>query len=142
MNKIMLIEDDCGVRMLYEEELTDEGYSVISSVGGEGSVEMLETQKPDLILLDVGLRGTDGLELLQRLKRSRPWIPVILCTAYEGFFRDRRSAAADGYVVKSSDLGPLKKEIGEVIRLQRLNREIVLLPNAEPGQGVQVPAQL
>lgn len=137
MKTIMIIEDDYAVRLLFEEELSNEGYSIISSANGEEIMEIIGIREPDLILLDIKFRGAEGFDLLHKIKSRHPLIPVVLCTAYEGLFQDMRSLAADGYVVKSSNLDPLKQEIDKVMRLNRRNaeRDATLFPNAETGLG-------
>ncbi len=138
MEKVMIIEDDYMVRLLYEEELTDDGYEVISSEEGDGVLEMIASRRPDLILLNIKPHGRDGLSLLQKIKTNYSAMPVILCAAYEKSFRDSRSGAADGFVVKSSDLDILKKEISKAIRLRGRHTEKsgTLLSSAETETGL------
>lgn len=111
MPKILVVDDEEPIRFLYEEELTDEGYEVVSVASGRGLVERIEQEKPDLIVLDIKLADADGLALLQEIRNRFYDLPVILCSAYEVFKRDVKVIAADAYVVKSSDLTPLKKAI-------------------------------
>lgn len=70
MNKVMIIEDDQGARVLCEKEIPDGGCSFISSDNGKGIFEILEAQHPDLILFHVKLRGTDGLGLLHKISKT------------------------------------------------------------------------
>jgi DNA-binding NtrC family response regulator len=111
MPKILVVDDEEPIRLLYEEELTDEGYAVVSIASGQGLVERIEQEKPDLVILDIKLADADGLALLQEIRNRYYDLPVILCSAYEVFKRDVKAIAADAYVVKSSDLTPLKKAI-------------------------------
>ena len=111
MPKILVVDDEEPIRFLYEEELTDEGYEVVSVASGRGLVERIEQEKPDLVVLDIKLADADGLALLQEIRNRFYDLPVILCSAYEVFKRDIKTIAADAYVVKSSDLTPLKKAI-------------------------------
>jgi DNA-binding NtrC family response regulator len=111
MPKILVVDDEEPIRVLYEEELTDEGYTVITAASGRGLVERIEQEGPDLVILDIKLADADGLDLLQAIRNRYYNLPVILCSAYEVFKRDVKTIAADAYVVKSSDLSPLKKAI-------------------------------
>jgi DNA-binding NtrC family response regulator len=111
MPKILVVDDEEPIRLLYEEELTDEGYEVVSIVSGQGLVERIEQESPNLVILDIKLADADGLALLQEIRNRYYDLPVILCSAYEVFKRDVKAIAADAYVVKSSDLTPLKKAI-------------------------------
>ena len=111
MPKILVVDDEELIRLLYEEELTDEGYEVVTAATGQGLLERIEQEKPDLIILDIKLADSDGLDLLQEIRNQHYDLPVILCSAYEVFKGDVKAIAADAYVVKSSDLTQLKKAV-------------------------------
>jgi len=111
MNKILVIDGDEAIRLLYADELTEEGYEVITSGDGSQVTELIEQKRPDLIVMEVVLGQYDGLDLLQDIRNAFYRMPVILCTAYSHFRYDLRSIAADHYVVKSSDLTELKVRI-------------------------------
>ena len=111
MPKILVVDDEEPIRLLYEEELTDEGYEVVTAASGQGLLERIAQERPDLIILDIKLADSDGLDLLQEIRNRHYDLPVILCSAYEVFKRDIKAIAADAYVVKSSDLTPLKKAV-------------------------------
>jgi DNA-binding NtrC family response regulator len=111
MAKILIVDDEEHIRMLYQVELEDEGYEVITAADGHRLIERIERDKPDLIVLDIKMAGYNGLDLLQEIRNRFYNLPVILCSAYDSFKRDIKSIAADFYVVKSSDLTELKKTI-------------------------------
>ena len=96
--------------MLYGEELEEEGYEVITAGSGHGLMEMIERDKPDLVILDIKMAEHDGLDLLQEIRKDFYNIPVVLCSAYSSFRGDLKSIAADYYVVKSADLSELKQK--------------------------------
>ena len=103
MNKILFVDDEESIQMLYADELTEEGYEVATSDGSR-LIELIEKESPDLIVMDIKLDKYDGLELLQDIRNTRYNLPVILCTAYPVFKDELKSIAADYFVVKSSDL--------------------------------------
>ncbi len=111
MSKILIVDDEDVIRMLYGEELEDEGYEVITTGSGRGLVGLVEREKPDLIVLDIKMAEHDGLDLLQDIRREYYNIPVILCSAYSSYKGDLKAIAADYYVVKSADLSELKQKI-------------------------------
>ncbi len=111
MKKILIVDDEEVIRMLYGEELEEEGYKVATAGSGHGLMEMIERQKPDLVILDIKMAEHNGLDLLQEIRKSFYNIPVILCSAYSSFKGDLKSIAADYYVVKSADLSELKQKI-------------------------------
>jgi DNA-binding NtrC family response regulator len=108
---MLVVDDEEPIRLLYEEELTDEGYEVVSVASGQGLLERIEQESPDLVILDIKLADANGLALLQEIRNRYYDLPVILSSAYEVFKRDVKAIAADAYVVKSSDLAPLKQAI-------------------------------
>jgi len=111
MKKILIVDDEEVIRMLYGEELEDEGYDVITTGSGHGLVELIGREEPDLIILDIKMAEHDGLDLLQDVRKEFYNIPVILCSAYSSYKGDLKSIAADYYVVKSADLAELKQKI-------------------------------
>lgn len=111
--KILVVDDEKNILMLYKAELEDEGYEVITANSGKQAIELFETEKPDMVTLDIMMPDIDGIQVLRQLKQKNPNVPVIMLTAYD--YRDDFSIwASDAYVVKSSDLGPLKETIKEI----------------------------
>lgn len=110
--KVLVIDDELHIRMLYQEELEAAGYVVAVSDGSDEILQLLAKEHPDVIVLDIKL-GPDlsGLDLLQEIRRDNQDIPVILCTAYDSFQQDFKSIAADFYVVKSVDSTDLLTKI-------------------------------
>ncbi|WP_035068016.1 response regulator [Nitratidesulfovibrio termitidis] len=110
--KILVVDDEKHIRMLYQEELESEGYTVAVSDGREPILDVVAREKPLVVVLDIKL-GPDlsGLDLLQEIRRGEPTLPVILSTAYDSFQHDLKSVVADYYVVKSVDLTELKAKV-------------------------------
>ena len=113
--KILVVDDEEGIRLLYREELEDEGYKIIDASSGEDCLKCLEEELPDLVLLDIKMPGMDGVEVLRSIKEKKKDMPVILSTAYPHYKHEFGTWACDAYVVKSSDLTELKEIIKEVL---------------------------
>lgn len=111
MYKILIVDDDHAIRLLYQEELEDEGYSVSTTSGCLNFLDQIEHFRPDLILLEIKLGKFNGLDILQEIRARYYDMPVILCSAYYSFRYDMRAIAADYYVTKSVDLSELKFKI-------------------------------
>jgi len=111
MKKILIVDDEEVIRMLYGEELEDDGYDVVTTGTGQGLTELIGKEKPNLIILDIKMAEHNGLDLLQDIRKEFYNIPVILCSAYSSYKGDLKSIAADYYVVKSADLTELKQKI-------------------------------
>jgi DNA-binding NtrC family response regulator len=115
MAKLLIVDDESSIRLLYAEELAEEGHDVTTAASVIEAVEKLEQGNFDLVVLDIKLKNESGLDLLQKIVKERHEMPVILSTAFS-FYKDDFSAwLADGYVVKSSDLTELKEEITRVL---------------------------
>ncbi len=122
--KILVVEDEESLRLLYEEELKAEGYEVLTAANGREAIQQLETRKPDLILLDIVMPVMDGMEALGRIVSKERKIPIILNTSYSGYRQDFMSWAADAYVTKSDDLTELKKKIRELLGISKKSRNL------------------
>ena len=116
MVTIMIVDDDAALRMLYEEELSNEGWDITVAASGEEALQKLSDKRPDLIVLDIRMEGIDGLEALQKIMTGDKSIPVVLNTAYTSYQDDFRTWASDAYVVKSSDLTELKTTIHSILQ--------------------------
>ncbi len=113
--RILVVDDEEGLRLLYKEELEDEGADVIVAASGPEALEKLDENEVDLVLLDIKMPGMDGVEVLRRVKEKHKDLPVILCTAYPHYKHDFGTWASDAYVIKSSDLTELKQTIREIL---------------------------
>ena len=115
MTNLLVIDDEGDIRHLYAAELEDEGHTVVTCGSSQEAMEQLRHQAFDLVVLDIQLNQESGLELLQKITSEQENIPVILCTAYSCYKDDFSSWLADAYVVKSSDLDELKKEVRRIL---------------------------
>jgi CheY-like chemotaxis protein len=115
MPKVLIVDDEKHIRLLYAEELEEEGYEVALAPDGVNILKRIEKEKPDVIILDIKMVSSNGLDVLQEVRNKFYNLPVILCSAYGSYKVDIKSIAADAYVVKSSDLTELKKKIAQVL---------------------------
>ncbi len=115
--RILVVDDEEGLRLLYKEELEDDGIDVVLAGSGTEALEKLEASvaEMDLVLLDIKMPGMDGVEVLRVIKERWKELPVILCTAYPHYKHEFGTWASDAYVVKSSDLTELKQTIREIL---------------------------
>lgn len=116
MTHLLVVDDDQDLSMLYEEELTDDGYEVALASSGRAALQYIEDKRPDLIILDISMPDMDGIEALGKIMGKDKTIPVIINTAYSSYKNDFMTWSADGYVVKSGDLTELKERIREILK--------------------------
>jgi DNA-binding response OmpR family regulator len=123
MSKVLIVDDEKHIRLLYSEELEEEGYEVALASDGSGIVDRIEVEKPDVVVLDIKMVSSNGLDVLQEIRNKYYNLPVILCSAYGSYKVDIKSRAADAYVVKSSDLTELKNKIAQVLETRVPEKE-------------------
>jgi len=115
MAKVLIVDDEKHIRLLYSEELKEEGYDVALAADGKDILPRIEREQPDVVVLDIKMVSTNGLDVLQEIRNKYYNLPDILCSAYGSYKVDIKSIAADAYVVKSSDLTELKNKIAQVL---------------------------
>ena len=76
--RVLVVDDDPGVRSYLESTFQSMGYRVVAVTGGEQAIAELDQLQPDLVTLDVALPGMDGLSTLRSLKSRDPGLPVIM----------------------------------------------------------------
>jgi CheY-like chemotaxis protein len=113
--KILLVEDNEVNRRLAEFLLRSQGYEVLEAATAEAAFEILATERPDLIVMDIQLPDMDGLEATRRLKEDPVLrdIPVVAVTSYAMTGDQQRAIAAGciGYITKPIDKATF---IGEI----------------------------
>ena len=115
---ILTIEDDPAIRQGIVDALTFAGYDVLESGHGDTGMEMALRRQYDLLLLDLVLPGTGGMEILGKLRQTRPTQPVIVLTA-RGEEQDRVAGlrtGADDYVIKPFSVKELLARVEAVLR--------------------------
>jgi two-component system response regulator AtoC len=80
--RLLIIDDDLGVREYLSALLGRFGHSIFTAASGEEALEGLALSRPDLITLDVVLEGMDGIETLRRLKKRMPDVPVVMISGH------------------------------------------------------------
>ncbi len=115
MSKILIVDDEPHLRLLYETELRRAGYETMSAGSALQGLEIIQSMKPDLVVLDIRMAGMDGVEALQHILDRDNSLPVILNTAYTSYKDNYMTWAADAYVTKSADVTELLDTIRDVL---------------------------
>lgn len=106
--RVLVIDDDPDILATVEQILNSEGYEVISAQNGKEALSVLESHRPDVILLDLMMPVMDGWEFRRRLNgHPAANIPVIVVSADRDVARKAATINADGYIAKPFDLDAL-----------------------------------
>jgi DNA-binding response OmpR family regulator len=115
MSKILIVEDEENIRLLYKEELEDLGYEVIQASDGREAMKKYDLHQPDLMILDIQLPGMDGIETMNIIRGKSKDVPIILCTAYGEYKQDMKTWASEAYIIKSADLKELLSTVKKIL---------------------------
>ncbi len=124
--KVMVVDDQIGIRFLLKEILERDGYEVFPCANGKEALATLHEQNLSLVLLDMKIPGMDGLEILIQIRKYLPDLKVVVMTAYGELVTIREAVElnAIGFFAKPFDIDELrlfvKREIGEGDNDERL----------------------
>jgi two-component system, response regulator, stage 0 sporulation protein F len=116
MKKLLLVDDEEAIHMVYREEFESDGYEIVSALDGTSGLEKFKMEQPDLVILDIQMPGMNGVEVLRQMKMLNAAVPVILSSAYQEFKRELGTWASDEYIVKSGDLDDLKAAVRRLLK--------------------------
>ncbi|MEW6989368.1 sigma-54-dependent transcriptional regulator [Colwelliaceae bacterium 6441] len=119
-NKILVVEDDSGLREALVDTLMLAGYHCVEADSGESALLLLKNQSVDLVVSDVQMGGMSGLSLLKSIKSTYPKMPVLIMTAY-GTIDDAVQAIKDGacnYMAKPFAPEVLLNMVNQYVPLQ------------------------
>jgi CheY-like chemotaxis protein len=124
MVRIMIIDDDEEMRSLLKDFFEEEGFETDSASNGVDALRTLSKDHFDLVITDIRMPGLTGLDILPRIRRLKPEIPIIVMTAYASDDVRRRSLSggATTYLEKPIHLSKLRTVIREVVLRKQLEQ--------------------
>src|SRR5579862_1233329 len=137
MQKILIIDDDEGVCYSLARQLSSDDRRVTAVQTPEAGFEALRGEDPDLVMLDVKIPGSDGLDLLKQIRTERPRQMVVIMTAHgstETAIEAMKRGAFD-YIMKPFETETLNSVVGKALLSARLNKRVNSeLLDSSPGK--------
>lgn len=118
--KVLIVDDQFGIRILLNEVMVREGYETYQAANGVQAIDIVQNYAPDLILLDMKIPGMDGIEILKRVKNIAPHIYVIIMTAYGelDMIQEAKNLGAITHFSKPFDIDDIRKAVRDYLPLQ------------------------
>jgi len=130
--RILVVDDDASVRRVLKLQLEESGYAVLSAGDGKEAAAIVEKERPQLVITDLMMPGSNGLELLQQIKARDLDTTVIMITAFgsvESAVSAMRAGAYD-YITKPIDYDALLLAVNRALERQTLLEEVRTLRSA------------
>ncbi|MFS0783884.1 response regulator [Bacillus sp. 1P06AnD] len=120
--KILIVDDQYGIRVLLNEVFQKEGYQTYQAANGVQALEIVEKDAPDLVLLDMKIPGMDGIEILKRMKAKDQGIAVIIMTAYGelDMIQKAKDLGAITHFAKPFDIDDIRQAVKTYLPLEAL----------------------
>src|SRR6476659_6377837 len=137
---ILVVDDDAPIRRMLDRTLSAEGYDVETAADGGEALAAVERSMPDLVVLDVGLPGVDGLAVSRRLRAKGLAVPVLMLTARDSV-PDRVAgldAGGDDYLVKPFATEELLARVRALLRRGKSPEEVLAFADVTLDVGTRV----
>ncbi|MDF0726637.1 response regulator [Cytobacillus sp. S13-E01] len=117
--KILIVDDQYGIRILLNEVFQKEGYATFQAANGYQAIDIVEKHSPDLVLLDMKIPGMDGIEILKRLKAIDKDIRVIIMTAYGelDMIQEAKDLGAITHFAKPFDIDEIREAVKKHVKV-------------------------
>lgn len=117
LKTLLIVDDQTGIRLLLNEVFTKEGFATRLAANGAEAMQSVAEVQPDCVLLDMKMPGIDGVEVLKRIKKDWPEIPVIMMTAYGeiDLTKDAMEHGAIRYFTKPFNIYEVRDAVLETI---------------------------
>jgi two-component system nitrogen regulation response regulator GlnG len=142
MEKILIVDDDADIRRAFRRNLEREDLQVIDAPSGEEAIKRIAMERPDLLMMDIRMGATSGLDTLRKLRELDPKLTIIMMTAYgttQTAIEAMKLGAYD-YVLKPLDVPKLKTLIAAALKHARDMRQVVsyqpLLTKEDYAEGI------
>lgn len=138
--RLLIVEDDDDLRQILSQRFSEAGYDVATASTGPDALAAVETQVPDLVMLDVMLPELDGVEVCRRLRAEHPLLYIVMLTARADEL-DRvvgLEVGADDYVTKPFSLQEVVARVRAALRRVRATQERMAAPDEVDDAPIKV----
>jgi CheY-like chemotaxis protein len=120
---ILVVDDDDDVLFLMKQTLQSHGYNTTISPNGENIMDIITQSPPDMILLDIQMKGIDGGTVCQLIKtnKSTADIPILMFSSNENIANITKQCGADGYIKKPFEEGKFNEAIQHILNPTKIN---------------------
>ncbi|MBT2688660.1 response regulator [Bacillus sp. ISL-47] len=121
--KILIVDDQFGIRILLNEVLQKEGYDTYQAANGVQALDIVSKHSPDLVLLDMKIPGMDGIEILKRMRVVDKDIRVIIMTAYGelDMIQEAKDLGALTHFAKPFDIDDIRAAVKKYLPVPNSN---------------------
>lgn len=115
--KILIVDDQFGIRMLLSEVFKKEGYETHQAASGFQALEIIGKTRPDLAILDMKIPGMNGIEIFKKIKEHDETIKVIFMTAYGelSLLEEAKALGALRHFAKPFDIDEMKRAVADAL---------------------------
>ncbi|MGE7690678.1 response regulator [Lysinibacillus sp. NPDC097214] len=119
MKRVLIVDDQPGIRLLLNEVLKKEGYGTYLAANGMEALKYAEEEEINCVLLDMKIPGMDGIEILRHLKERWPQLPVFMMTAYGELdvVQEALDLGAIRYFTKPFDIFEVRDEVNKILNV-------------------------
>jgi len=141
LRKVLVVDDDPVVGKSFDRVLSGKGYAVITASNAQEALNKLDAEDYDVVFTDIKMPGMSGLEMAERVKERRPWLPVVIVTGYGSPDNEARAEAAgvSGFLRKplSPEMieGSAQKALSEKDATAVAEAAAIAQPAASPAQS-------
>lgn len=120
VGKILIVDDQFGIRILLNEVFQKEGYTTFQAANGFQALDIVDKHSPDLVLLDMKIPGMDGIEILKRMKAVDPDIQAIIMTAYGelDMIQEAKDLGAITHFAKPFDIDEIRDAVKNHLQIR------------------------
>jgi DNA-binding response OmpR family regulator len=120
VSQVLIVDDDPNQRRLLTWEFSDEGYVVDTATDGREALQKMKVALPDVVVLDLAMQGMNGIDTVSQILNLQTRPAVVIYSAHERCRSNLVMKTTDDFVLKSSDLAPLKASVRKAARRSQI----------------------